>query len=188
MTAPSASGGSLVTLGTTRMATVMATSYRQCAYKSAHARNGERTHGRQQGRSPDPAAPAGAGSRAGYGWPAAPDAGPRQAFGWPVLAQSGPCTGRTRRGEGLGRALPRLGAYRRAGPAGRAQPKGRAAGRSGERAARPQGRRGPGRQLGAGQSAVVAERLADQAPPLRRGPGRALALWHAAQGGPTRRG
>ena len=33
---------------------------------------------------------------------------------------------------------------------------------------RPQGHRGAGRQLGAGQGAVVAQRLADQAPPLRR--------------------
>src|ERR1700729_1799508 len=96
MTAPFASGGSLVTLGTTRMATVMATSYRQCAYKSAHARTGERTHGRQQGRGPDPAASSGAGPRAGHGWPAAPDAGSRQAFSRLVVAQSGPCAGRAR--------------------------------------------------------------------------------------------
>ena len=94
-TAPSASGGSLVTLGTTRMATVMATSYRQCAYKSAHARTGERTHGRQQGRGADPAASAGAGPRAGHGRPALPDAGPCQALGRPVVAQSRPCAGRT---------------------------------------------------------------------------------------------
>ena len=171
------------------MATVMATSYRQCVYKSAHARTGERTHGRQQGRGADPAAPAGAGPRAGHGAAALPRR-------WPMPGSRSACRGAISAMRWASRPRRRTGACsisaRRMrageGAAGRARSQGRTAGRPGRRACRPEGHRGARRQLGAGQGAVVAQRLADQAAALRRRARRALALRRPAQArrGPTR--
>ena len=108
--------------------------------------------------------------------------------GRPVVAQSRPCAAGAGRRQRLGRALSRLGPCGEAkGPLVALDRQGRAVGRPGRRARRPQGPGRARRQLGAGQGAVVAQRLADPAAALRGRARWAVALRRPAARGAARR-